>query len=159
MGSEMCIRDRYNIVKSALEPLKLTQVQKSKVESKKGSKFSMIPGGLINSMNAEELKDLIAYFVSGGDRKHKVFRSLKKLKVELISALYGQAGNPERQLDVKNKIQKQLDEMQYDFTITNKLAGKDPAGGVLKTLDLKYKLNGKIYSKKIRENGTVSFIE
>ena len=47
--------------------------------------------------------------------------------------------------------------MQYDFGITNKLAGKDPAGGVVKTLNLKYKLNGKSYSKKIRENGVVSF--
>ena len=149
----------YSLVQSGLEPLKLTKVKKSKVASKEGSELSMMPGGLINSMNAEELKDLIAYFVSGGDQKHKVFRSLKKLKVELISALYGQAGNPERQLDVKDKIQKQLDEMQYDFTMTNKLAGKDPAGGMVKTLDLKYKLNGKIYSKKIRENGTVSFIE
>ena len=38
----------------------------------------MMPGGLINSMNADELKDLIAYFVSAGDPKHKVFRSTKE---------------------------------------------------------------------------------
>lgn len=149
----------YSLVQSSLEPLNLTKIKKSKVASKKGSKISMMPGGLINSMNAEELKDLIAYFVSAGDRKHKVFRSLKKLKIELISALYGQDNNPDRQLDVKSKIQKQLNEMQYDFDMTNKFAGKDPAGGVVKTLNLKYKLDGKTYTKKIRENGVVSFYD
>jgi len=147
----------YGLVQSGLQPLNLTKIKKSKVASKNGSSISMMPGGLINSMNAEELKDLIAYFVSAGDRKHKVFRSLKKLKVELISALYGEDGNPKRQMDIKSKIQKELDRMQYDFSMTNKLAGKDPAGGVVKTLNLKYKLNGKTYSKKIRENGAVSF--
>jgi hypothetical protein len=49
--------------------------------------------------------------------------------------------------------------MQYDFAMSNKLAGKDPAGGVVKVLNLKYKLNGKMYTKKVRENGTVSFWE
>jgi hypothetical protein len=62
-------------------------------------------------------------------------------------------------MDVRKVIQKQLDSWQYDFAMTNQLAGKDPAGGAVKVLDLKYKLNGKTYSKKIRENGTVSFIE
>ena len=62
-------------------------------------------------------------------------------------------------MDVRQVIQKQLDNMLYDFAMTNKLAGKDPAGGIVKVLDLKYKLNGKTYAKKIRENGTVSFVE
>jgi hypothetical protein len=61
----------------------------------------MMPGGLINSMNANEVKDLVAYFVSGGDRKHKVYRSGKKLEIELVSALYGEDGNPKKQMDVK----------------------------------------------------------
>ncbi|GEM_PF-3528226 len=33
----------------------------------------MMPGSLINLMNAVELKELMAYFVSGGDRKGKFF--------------------------------------------------------------------------------------
>jgi hypothetical protein len=110
-------------------------------------------------MNAEELKDLIAYFVSGGDRKHKVFRSLKKLQVELISALYGEDGNPTRQIDLRPRIQKELNAQQYDFTVSNSFAGKDPAGGIVKVLNLTYKLDGKTYSKKFRENQTVSFID
>ena len=151
--------DEYSLVQSGLEPLKLTKVKKLEVESKKASKLSMMPGGLINSMNAEELKDLMAYFVSGGDRKHKVFRSLKKLQIELIRAIYGEDGNTKRQMDVREVIQNQLDNWQYNFAMTNQLAGKDPAGGTVKVLDLKYKLNGKTYTKKIRENGTVSFVD
>ena len=149
----------YSLVQSGLDPLNLKKVKVADVKSKKGSKISMMPGGLINSMNAEELKDLVAYFVSAGDKKHKIFRPLKKLQIELITAIYGEAGNPKRQMDVRKVIQKQLDDWQYDFSMTNKLAGKDPAGGTVKVLDLKYKLNGKTYSKKIRENGTVSFWE
>jgi putative heme-binding domain-containing protein len=149
----------YALVQSGLDPLNLKKVKVADVKAKKGSKISMMPGGLINSMNAEELKDLIAYFISAGDKKHKIFRPLQKLRIELLSAIYGEAGNPKRQMDVRKVIQKQLDDFQYDFAMTNKLAGKDPAGGTVKVLDLKYKLDGKIYSKKIRENQTVSFID
>ena len=116
-------------------------------------------GGLINSMNAEEVKDLIAYFVSGGDRRHKVYRSGKKLEIELVSALYGEDGNPKKQMDVRKVIQKQLDAWQYDFAITNKLVGKDPAGGIFKVLHLTYKHKGKTVTKKIKENAIVSFYE
>ena len=149
----------YALVQSGLDPLNLKKVKVADVKAKKGSKISMMPGGLINSMNAEELKDLIAYFISAGDKKHKIFRPLQKLQIELLSAIYGEAGNPKRQMDVRKVIQKQLDDFQYDFAMTNKLAGKDPAGGTVKVLDLKYKLDGKTYSKKIRENQTVSFID
>ncbi len=152
-------KDEYGLVQSGLEPLKIKKVKKSEVASKKGSKISMMPGGLINSMNEEEVKDLIAYFVSGGDRKHKVYRSGKKLEIELISALYGEDGNPKKQMDVRKVIQKQLDAWQYDFAITNKLAGRDPAGGIFKVLHLTYKQKGKTITKKIKENGIVSFYE
>jgi len=60
-------KDHYSLVQSGLQPLNLTEIEKSKVASQKGSKISMMPGGLINSMNANELKDLIAYFVSAGE--------------------------------------------------------------------------------------------
>ena len=38
------------------------------------SQRSMMLPGMINSMNKEELKDLIAYLVSSGNPKHEVFQ-------------------------------------------------------------------------------------
>ncbi len=152
-------KDHYSLVQSGLQPLNLTKFEKSKVASKKGSKISMMPGGLINSMNANELKDLIAYFVSAGDPKHKVFRSTKKLAIELINAVYGQEGNPEKQIGVKSIIQNKINQMEYEFVMNNVVAGKDPANGVVKILELTYKLDGKTHTKKVRENQSFSFFE
>ena len=33
-----------------------------------------MPMAMVNGMNAEELKDLMAYLISGGDQKHAVFK-------------------------------------------------------------------------------------
>jgi hypothetical protein len=42
--------------------------------AKKGTrKVSMMPPSLINSLNQDELLDLLAYLVSGGNKTDKVF--------------------------------------------------------------------------------------
>jgi len=155
-------KDAYSLVQSGLEPLKLKKVNKAEVASKKASKLSMMPPGLVNSMNADELKDLVAYFVSQGNNRHPVYKrpkSTEKLDIEIISAIYGVEGNPKRSMDVSKKIQQYFDAREYEFDITNSFAGRDPAGGTVKVLLLKYKFNGKTISKKIREGGLVSFYE
>jgi putative heme-binding domain-containing protein len=152
-------KDHYSLVQSGLQPLTFTKIDKSKVASQKGSKISMMPGGLINSMNADELKDLIAYFISAGDPKHKVYRSTKKLAIEVIRAVYGQEGNPDKQMDVQSIIQNKINQREYIFVMNNEIAGADPANGVVKVLELSYKLSGKTYTKKVRENQTHSFID
>ncbi|MBU61264.1 MAG: heme-binding protein [Opitutae bacterium] len=155
-------KDAYSLVQSGLEPLKLKKVSKAGVASKKASKLSMMPPGLANSMNADELKDLVAYFVSQGNNRHPVYKrpkSTKKLDIEIISAIYGEEGNSKRSMDVGKKIQQYFDAREYEFEISNTFAGRDPAGGTVKVLLLKYKFNGKTISKKIREGGLVSFYE
>ena len=62
------------LVQSGFEPNKLTKVKTSDMASKKASKLSMMPPALIYSMNADEVKDLIAYFVSQGNPKHSVYQ-------------------------------------------------------------------------------------
>ncbi len=155
-------KDSYSLVQSGFEPLKLKKVKKSDVASKKGSKLSMMPPGLINSMNADELKDLIAYFVSQGNYRHPVYKRpkpTKKLGIEITTAIYGVEGNAQRSMDVSKTIKQYLDAREYEFEITNTFTGRDPAPGIPKVLILKYKFNGKTFSKKIKENGLVSFYE
>jgi len=155
-------KDSYSLVQSGLEPLKLKKVKKADVASKKSSKLSMMPPALVNSMNADELKDLIAYFVSQGNSRHPVYKrpkSTKKLDIEITSAIYGVEGNAKRSMDVSKTMKQYLDAREYEFEITNTFAGRDPAPGTPKVLLLKYKFNGKTFSKKIKENGLVSFYE
>ena len=152
----------YGLVQSGFEPLKVTKVAKDKVASKTASTISMMPPALINTMNAEELKDLMAYFVSGGDKRHAAFKTPKAkpgkpLNIELISAVYGVEDDPKKQMDVKAIIQKRLNARDYDFAMSNQLAGKDPAPGVVKTLKLTYKLNGKTITKSVSENAKIPF--
>jgi hypothetical protein len=38
------------------------------------SKISMMPEGLINVLKEDEIADLVAYLLSGGDRKNAMFK-------------------------------------------------------------------------------------
>ena len=62
------------VMTSPLTPSELTPVPAADVKSKKTFGISMMPPGLINSLNEEELKDLIAYMQSGGDENDKAFK-------------------------------------------------------------------------------------
>jgi putative heme-binding domain-containing protein len=150
----------YSLVQSGFEPMKVKKVSKADVVSKAGSKISMMPPALINSMNAEELKDLIAYFVSQGDGRHAVYKkpkSNKKLNIELVAAVYGVEGDAKKQMDVRQVIQQRLAARDYDFEMSNAVAGRDPAPGVVKTLQLQYTPAGQLMEKTVRENGIVPF--
>ncbi len=61
------------VMASALAPNDLTGVPLANVKSRKPWTISMMPPGLINSLNPEELKDLIAYLLSAGNEKDKAF--------------------------------------------------------------------------------------
>ena len=43
--------------------------------------------------------------------------------------------------------------------MTNQVAGRDPAPGTVKILELKYKLDGKTFERTIRENDVVPFLD
>lgn len=49
-------------------------INESDIAKKETRKISMMPPGLINALNKDELLDLIAYLVSGGNKADKVFQ-------------------------------------------------------------------------------------
>jgi cytochrome c1 len=61
--------DIYPAVNAA-EAITAKRSDVAKIEQ---SPISQMPPGLINGLNAEEVRDLIAYLMSGGDPKDKVY--------------------------------------------------------------------------------------
>tara|TARA_B100001093_G_scaffold505641_1_gene563302 strand:- start:191 stop:547 length:357 start_codon:yes stop_codon:yes gene_type:complete len=62
----------------APNPYNLGELVKKSAESVKSiepSQISMMPPGMIASMNKDELRDLMAYLISGGNKKHAVFQN------------------------------------------------------------------------------------
>lgn len=64
--------DAYIVAKNPAEPAVL--IPKASVEEKAELKQSLMPEGLLNRMNREDILDLLAYIRSGGDANHPVFR-------------------------------------------------------------------------------------
>jgi len=52
----------------------ITTIDAKDVESREVSKSSFMPAGLLNTLNKEELLDLLAYLLSGGDRGYPAFK-------------------------------------------------------------------------------------
>ena len=53
-------------------------VSRDEIEKLTPSKVSQMPAGLLNSLNGDEMKDLAAYIMSGGNSKHKSFEKQGK---------------------------------------------------------------------------------
>ncbi|SOE19506.1 putative heme-binding domain-containing protein [Spirosomataceae bacterium TFI 002] len=63
-----------NISQNPYAPDYIVTVKKADVVSRTYSTESSMLSGLVNSLNQEELKDLIAYLMAGGDETNKVFK-------------------------------------------------------------------------------------
>jgi hypothetical protein len=74
-------------------------------------------------------------------------------------ALYGQKGNPAKQADVSQKIQRMINSGTFTITANNDLAGRDPAYGIKKTLELEYTVGGKLLKQSLQENEPFDLIK
>lgn len=63
----------YYVSQNPYAPDVLMKLAKKDVASSKYSSVSVMLPGLINGLNEEELRDLIAYLKSGGNENHEIF--------------------------------------------------------------------------------------
>ncbi len=62
------------VMASPLAPNDLTTIDSASVKSRAVYPVSMMPPGLINSLNSDELLDLLAYIQTGGNPADKAFK-------------------------------------------------------------------------------------
>ncbi|WP_373493752.1 c-type cytochrome, partial [Aquiflexum sp.] len=67
-------KEKYFISQNPFDPRTIREIPKKDVTSKKLSDISIMMPGLINRLNEEELKDLMAYLISGGNSDHEVYQ-------------------------------------------------------------------------------------
>ena len=65
----------YSISQNPFAANELRKIPKKDVTSKRYSPESIMYPGLINSLNPEELRTLMAYLKSGGNQKNDVYRA------------------------------------------------------------------------------------
>ena len=66
--------DRWSVQTDMLAPAKLTSISAQNVDTIVPSKVSAMPTGLLDTFREDEIRDLVAYVLSRGDRKHEMFR-------------------------------------------------------------------------------------
>src|SRR5262249_51989055 len=62
------------VMTNMLDPNGLTTINRGKIDSMEKSKVSMMPTGLLDTFQEDEILDLVAYLLSRGDRNQKIFR-------------------------------------------------------------------------------------
>jgi putative heme-binding domain-containing protein len=95
--------DKIMVSENMLEPGNLTIINRDEIEETLVSKVSMMPNGLINTLNKPEILDLIAYLQSGGDPDSPVFTGTKKTAAVSKSTekiMFTEAGHTVDPLDV-----------------------------------------------------------
>ena len=64
----------YYLSQNPFAPADIKKVTKNTVSFKKNAEVSIMMPGLVNRLNEEELKDLMAYLISGGNANHAVYK-------------------------------------------------------------------------------------
>jgi putative heme-binding domain-containing protein len=66
--------DTVTICPNMLDPGSTIGIDRKRIESMTQSKVSLMPTGLLNSLTEDEIKDLMAYLLSRGDRNSPIFK-------------------------------------------------------------------------------------
>jgi hypothetical protein len=72
--------NKYFVSQNPFAPQTLREIPKKDVSSTKLSRISLMMPGLINRLNSEELKDLLAYLMAGGNKEHDMYKNNTQAK-------------------------------------------------------------------------------
>ncbi len=70
-------KDKYYISQNPFAPEMIKEVLKKNVTKTRVSEISAMLPGMINGLNGEELKDLVAYLKSGGNKENPIYNGTK----------------------------------------------------------------------------------
>jgi ribosomal protein L13 len=70
-------KDSYQVSQNPFAPQQLREISKKNVSRIMVSEVSPMLPSMINNLNPEELKDLLAYLKSGGNSQDTIFRQTK----------------------------------------------------------------------------------
>ncbi|HEY6081996.1 MAG TPA: c-type cytochrome, partial [Chitinophagaceae bacterium] len=70
--------EKYYVSQNPFAPQTLREIAKKDVVSTKISNVSIMLTGLINRLNPDELRDLMAYLKAGGDKNNKIYQAKGK---------------------------------------------------------------------------------
>ncbi len=76
----------------------------------------------------------------------------KSPEIVITKALYGVPGIPEQQVDMTEKVQARVSAGERKIIGSNELAGRDPADGIPKRLELVYTVDGKKHTVSAAED-------
>jgi hypothetical protein len=66
--------DNITLNTDMLDPSAQVNIDARKIEETRPSPTSMMPEGLLSTLNKDEIADLVAYLLSRGDRSSKLFQ-------------------------------------------------------------------------------------
>ncbi len=72
VGSED--KEAISLMTNPFAPESLVKIPLKAIKSREAYPVSMMPPGLVNTMNPDELADLVAYLMAGGDPDHPAFK-------------------------------------------------------------------------------------
>jgi len=70
--------NKYHVSQNPFAPQSLREIDKKDVSKTGISTTSIMMPGMINRLNEEELKDLLSYLMSGGNKDHEIYKGKKQ---------------------------------------------------------------------------------
>ena len=117
--------------------------------------------GGVDPLNAEDrTPDWQASWIGADDTVAPEGDAAGRMPVIVIKkALYGVSGNPEKQVDLTKTLQQAVAAGQYRVSADNATAGRDPAYGVEKTLELEFTVDGELRKASVKETEPFLLVE